>query len=249
MSARRGGRTAAPDLTPAQLALFEEYTAWARNRGGRWAVQRGICEADVGDYENAALVGLWEAVRRFDPARGLRFKTFAVPLVIGRVCDEARNVDVIPRLVRQRGEKLAEYFSLDKPIGDAHSDLRLDLRDRRASPDRRVAAVEALDLELKEVLDAVTNEKERRVLELHYLDGLTMKETGAALGVCEGRISQICAGLVRKVRGRVNVRRACAADGVKLPAKPDLPNCLRCKQKMSGRRGVFCQACFTENLQ
>jgi RNA polymerase sigma factor for flagellar operon FliA len=47
------------------------------------------------------------------------------------------------------------------------------------------------------------SERERRVIALYYVEDLTMKEVGAVLGVGEGRISQIHAAALLRLRARL----------------------------------------------
>ena len=56
---------------------------------------------------SAGTFGLIHAVEIFDPARGVRFKTFAQLPIRGAMYDWLREIDTMPRLVRTRGERLA----------------------------------------------------------------------------------------------------------------------------------------------
>lgn len=53
------------------------------------------------------VLGLMEAVDRFDPGRGFRFETFAVPRIRGAIVDEIRSVDWTPRSVRSKARTIA----------------------------------------------------------------------------------------------------------------------------------------------
>lgn len=53
------------------------------------------------DLIGHAVVGLIEAVEGFEPERGLKFETFAIPRVRGAVIDALRNLDWAPRSVRK----------------------------------------------------------------------------------------------------------------------------------------------------
>ena len=46
-------------------------------------------------------------------------------------------------------------------------------------------------------------QRKRQVLDLYYFRGLTMKETGARLGVCESRVSQIHSSAVASLKARM----------------------------------------------
>lgn len=53
------------------------------------------------DLIGHAVVGLIEAVGSFEPERGLKFETFAMPRVRGAVIDALRSLDWAPRSVRK----------------------------------------------------------------------------------------------------------------------------------------------------
>jgi RNA polymerase sigma factor for flagellar operon FliA len=64
--------------------------------------------------------------------------------------------------------------------------------------------------ELKEALaEAIKqlSEKERLVISLYYLDELTMKETGKALGITESRVSQIHSQAIVHLRSKLRKQR------------------------------------------
>lgn len=54
------------------------------------------------DLLSYAIVGLIEAVERFDPARDIKFSTFAVPRIRGSVLDAMKSMDWQPRSVRSK---------------------------------------------------------------------------------------------------------------------------------------------------
>ena len=57
---------------------------------------------DTGDLVSAGVFGLMDALDRFDPDRGAKFETFAIPRVRGAVLDGLRQLDWVPRSVRRR---------------------------------------------------------------------------------------------------------------------------------------------------
>jgi len=61
---------------------------------------------DSEDLVAAGVFGLMDAVDAFEPARGLKFSTFASYRVRGAMLDELRATDWVPRLVRQRTNQL-----------------------------------------------------------------------------------------------------------------------------------------------
>ena len=64
-----------------------------------------ITQEDLVSY---GTLGLMESVERFDPARGLKFETYAVTRIRGAIIDQLRQQDWIPRGVRKRSKDLNE---------------------------------------------------------------------------------------------------------------------------------------------
>ncbi|MDO5057113.1 MAG: RNA polymerase sigma factor FliA [Lautropia sp.] len=56
---------------------------------------------DLDDLVQAGLIGLVDAVSRYDAAVGVQFDTFAMQRVRGAMLDELRNADWMPRSVRR----------------------------------------------------------------------------------------------------------------------------------------------------
>ena len=75
-------------------------------------------EVDVDDLISAGIFGLMDAVKAFDPARGVKFETYCAPRIRGAILDELRSMDWVPRLVRSRAHKLNEATaSLEAQLG------------------------------------------------------------------------------------------------------------------------------------
>jgi RNA polymerase sigma factor for flagellar operon FliA len=55
---------------------------------------------------SAGVIGLMDAVTKFDPAKGVRFEAFAPRRVYGAIMDELRSMDWVPRLARKRAGRL-----------------------------------------------------------------------------------------------------------------------------------------------
>lgn len=66
---------------------------------------------DVDDLIQVGILGLIDAVSRFDPQRGIKFQTFAEFRVRGAILDELRSIDWVPRAVRQIASQIQDVFS------------------------------------------------------------------------------------------------------------------------------------------
>jgi RNA polymerase sigma factor for flagellar operon FliA len=73
---------------------------------------------DPQDLFSAATVGLINAADRFDPERGVLFKTFAEQHVRGAIIDELRSYDVLSRSMRDKYKRLErEVLNLEHQLG------------------------------------------------------------------------------------------------------------------------------------
>ncbi|MGA7827559.1 MAG: FliA/WhiG family RNA polymerase sigma factor [Geobacteraceae bacterium] len=90
---------------------------------------------DQQDLMSVAVIGLITAAERFDPGRGILFKTFAEKRVMGSIMDELRAQDWLPRTLREKYKRLEHEFSvLEQKLG-------------RNPSSEEVAAAMGMDLE------------------------------------------------------------------------------------------------------
>lgn len=64
--------------------------------------------AELDDLEGYGAEGLLDAIDRYDPARGIRFPTFAAHRIRGAVIDGLRSADWAPRSLRRRERDIAQ---------------------------------------------------------------------------------------------------------------------------------------------
>jgi RNA polymerase sigma factor FliA len=77
-------------------------------------------EADLISY---GLIGLINAIERFDPEREIKFETYAIPRIRGAIIDELRALDWVPRSVRARAREIERAnASLEAQLGRAPSE-------------------------------------------------------------------------------------------------------------------------------
>ncbi len=73
---------------------------------------------DQQDLMSAATIGLIHAADRFDPTRGVQFKTFAEQHIRGTIIDELRSYDVLSRTMRDKYKRLSrQLVSLEHQLG------------------------------------------------------------------------------------------------------------------------------------
>lgn len=85
-------------------ALIIAHLPLAKSIANRYAerVPRYVGREDL---QSVAQIGLMDAIRTFDPDRGVRFETHARRRIIGEMIEEIRRIDWLPRLARERRSK------------------------------------------------------------------------------------------------------------------------------------------------
>jgi RNA polymerase sigma factor for flagellar operon FliA len=155
--------------------------------------------ADRDDAASAALIGLIGAVDRFDPRRGVPFEAYAALRIRGAIVDELRRVDERGRADRRpEGAELA--VSLDDLMEKgAHVGPAVD--------DGFTERYEQEDLKTR-VQDALGRlpARQREVIARYYGDELTLRETGAKMGVSEARACQLHGRAIQNLQRELSVR-------------------------------------------
>lgn len=81
---------------------------------------------DQDDLSSVGLIGLMDAIDRYDASRGASFKTYASFRIKGAILDELRSMDWKPRSVRDKERKLEEaYIQLEKSLERRPSDFEI----------------------------------------------------------------------------------------------------------------------------
>jgi RNA polymerase sigma factor for flagellar operon FliA len=78
---------------------------------------------DLNDLINAGVIGLIDAIEKFDAAKQIKFKTYAEFRIRGAILDELRSMDWVPRSVRQKARKVEDAISkLEYELGRPATD-------------------------------------------------------------------------------------------------------------------------------
>jgi RNA polymerase sigma factor for flagellar operon FliA len=78
---------------------------------------------DVDDLYSYGIFGLLDALAKFDPARGVKFETYAYTRIKGAIVDGLRAMDWAPASLRQRARQVEEaYWRVESRIGRPASD-------------------------------------------------------------------------------------------------------------------------------
>lgn len=140
----------------------------------------------------------WSARRARILSRQLRNAEESLEAELGRRPTD----DELAEKLGLASTEFAEVRATDAATTIHHLDaLEPDERDgylsRRAAPDERLAR--------RDVWRSVSrglSPKERLLLILYYMEGLTMEETGRSLGLTESRVSQLHSNLLKRLRSR-----------------------------------------------
>jgi RNA polymerase sigma factor for flagellar operon FliA len=97
--------------------LIVKYTPLIKYIANRIAI-RLPSHIDIEDIVNTGVLGLMDAIEKFDPTRGVKFETYAEFRIKGAILDELRALDWVPRSVR----KIATWLdtanaALEKKLG------------------------------------------------------------------------------------------------------------------------------------
>ncbi|MGL4394871.1 MAG: RNA polymerase sigma factor WhiG [Brevinema sp.] len=75
------------------------------------------------DLVSFGVIGLMDAIDKFDLNRDIKFKTYAVTRIRGAIFDELRNLDWLPRSVRQKAKEIEKTISqLELKLGRSAKD-------------------------------------------------------------------------------------------------------------------------------
>jgi RNA polymerase sigma factor for flagellar operon FliA len=81
---------------------------------------------EEGDLVSYGLLGLINAIERFEPDRDIKFETYAISRIKGAIIDELRSMDWVPRSVRSRAREI------ERVIGE------LENKHKRAPTDEEI---------------------------------------------------------------------------------------------------------------
>lgn len=196
---------------------------------------------DRDDLVSQGLMGLLDAIEKYDPARESSFSSYAYRRIRGAMVDSIRALSFSPRSVNDR---IKQYRAVEEKLlalGEDITELRMaeelglslgQVRDvlghmafrSIVSLDRvlfseegeEVAVSQVIgcdntrdpsqaleDEELKRSLARALDElpeRDRMMLNMYYVEELTLREIAAVFGVTEGRVSQLHSRAITRLR-------------------------------------------------
>ncbi len=97
--------------------LIIKYAPLIKYVAGRLAMKLPP-NVDINDLISVGVMGLIDAINRFDPSRNIQFKTFAEFRIRGAMLDELRSLDWVPRSVRKKAALIEKaYQELEQKLG------------------------------------------------------------------------------------------------------------------------------------
>jgi len=112
---------------------------------------------EIDDLISAGVIGLMDAIEKYDPSRDNKFKTYAEFRIRGAILDELRSQDWVPRSIRDKAKKIDRtYAELEQRYGRAVSDEELS---------------KAMGIDLNEYYTMVSRVKAVTLLSIDELSG------------------------------------------------------------------------------
>jgi len=110
-------------MTPAEREnLINETLPLIKHIAHRVAT-RLPANIEMRDLINAGVIGLLDAIEKFEPERGVKFKTYAEVRIRGAILDSLRNLDWAPRSLRKKSKDLEKiYADLSQKLGRPATD-------------------------------------------------------------------------------------------------------------------------------
>ncbi|HOT30510.1 MAG TPA: RNA polymerase sigma factor WhiG, partial [Candidatus Ozemobacteraceae bacterium] len=98
-------------------SLIMKYASFVKYVAGRIAVNLPS-NVEFDDLVSYGILGLIDAIDKYDTARNVKFKTYAKTRIRGAIFDELRLLDWTPRSIRQKARKLEKaYAKLEGKLG------------------------------------------------------------------------------------------------------------------------------------
>ena len=152
--------------------LLNKYKNFVRSKARSYF----LIGADHEDIVQEGMIGLYRAIRDFQPARLASFRSFA------ELCVKRQIITAIKAATRQKHVPLNSYVSLNKPLYDEESDRTLldVIEGRVTNPEDLYISQEDL-AHIQAQMDDLLSDLERQVLDA-FMDGKSYQEIADMLG-------------------------------------------------------------------
>lgn len=171
---------------------------------------------ELDDLVHDGVVGLLECARRFDPGRGVDFRTYAAYRIRGAIFDGLRARDPLPRSVRRAikaaGRAAGDGASQRRPVETPRVLTTLvsledatALAEDGAEPEERLLVLE-LGQTLRRAV-AGLSPRDREVLYFRFTRGWRLREVAAHYGISITRVAEVQDRAILRLRRALDVPR------------------------------------------
>lgn len=201
----------------ARARLVTAYQGFTRMLAAKVYARRVYTEMAFEDYLQYATVGLIESIDRFEPARGVRFETFASTRITGAILNGITSSSEIQEQVAARRRVIGQRLGTlrDAPAAPApespaavfaalaemaiglaigfvleDSGMHLDVQGEFADNTYQAVELKQLQARVRAQVGALPA-SQQKVIEGHYLQHLAFEEIARSMGVSRGRIAQL----------------------------------------------------------
>jgi RNA polymerase sigma factor for flagellar operon FliA len=150
--------------------LIREYTPLIKFIAQKIAV-RLPSNIELDDLISSGVIGLMDAIEKYDPTRDNKFKTYAEFRIRGAILDELRAQDWVPRSVRDKAKLL------DKTVSDLEAELG------RQATDEEVAS--KLNMTLDEFFELVNQVRPVSVLSIDEIASFSNVDKKSLMSLLE----------------------------------------------------------------
>ncbi len=217
----------------ARSRLIEIHLPFARIMAAKLFAGRHHDEIEFAEYMQLATVGLIECVDRYDPSHGASFRTYAAQRIAGAVLnglesasERHEQVAFRRRARRERVESMHDdtpaaagpatlFDSLARiavglALGYILEDSGMFRGEEGAAVDDtyRSTELKQLGIRVRALVDELP-ERERKIIQYHYLQAVPFEAIAAMLGVTKGRVSQLHRRAMERLRDETRKVRKC----------------------------------------
>ena len=100
-------RSASPQVRERLILHYAPLVKYVASRVAT-GLPATVEQADLVSY---GMFGLIDALEKFEPARGNKFETYAIPRIKGAIIDELRAMDWVPRSVRFKAREIEKAYA------------------------------------------------------------------------------------------------------------------------------------------
>ena len=185
------------------VVLLTRYRHYARAKARAYF----LAGADKEDIVQEGMIGLYKAIRDFDPEQNTAFRAFA------ELCITRQIITAIKTATRQKHQPLNSYVSLNRPLGNNEDEDRslADSIETQEVADPAELLISAEEVQaIKAQMDAVLSPFEVEVLE-HYIDGRSYQQIADMLGRHVKSIDNALQRIKRKLERHIAQHKALPA--------------------------------------